>query len=150
MKSVEANEAGETMRVKLAAAEAEVERLRAALDLAGDLSKVEARAEQAEAERDTLRDSYDAAAAAWGRDALRAELLCRDALIKDHLARILHLENRVDAEAHRAEKAEAALRDLVRGAEITFADERIGYEEIQVDRGTLARARAFLAPEEKP
>ena len=37
-----------------------------------------------------------------------------------------------------------ALIDLVRGAAITFSDERIGYEEIQVDRGALARARAAL------
>lgn len=37
-----------------------------------------------------------------------------------------------------------ALLDLVRGAAITFSDERVGYEEIQVDRGALHRARAAL------
>ena len=141
MKSVEANEAGETMRVKLAAAEAEVERLRAALDLAGDLSKVEARAEQAEAERDTLR----------------AELLCRDALIKDHLARILHLENRVDAEAHRAEKAEAALRVMINATVRMATGLYLSVNENQWPEWVvrdLARAHAVLrdtAPrEEKP
>ena len=35
------------------------------------------------------------------------ELSCRDALIKDHLAKILHLENRIDVEAHRADELDA-------------------------------------------
>lgn len=37
---------------------------------------------------------------------LHKELSCRDALIKDHLGKILHLENRIDDEAFRAETAE--------------------------------------------
>ncbi len=52
--------------------------------------------------RDALRE----------RNAAERELSCRDALIRDHLAKIMHLENRVDAEAHRAEHAEAQLEDM--------------------------------------
>ena len=43
------------------------------------------------------------------RDRLKGELLCRDRLIKEHLAQILHLENRLDAEARRAKLAEREL-----------------------------------------
>ncbi len=35
------------------------------------------------------------------------ELASRDALISDHLRKIMHLENRVDTEAYRADAAEA-------------------------------------------
>ena len=49
MKSVEANEAGETMRVKLAAAEAEVERLRGLTSKVDYDMYLKARAEKAEA-----------------------------------------------------------------------------------------------------
>jgi hypothetical protein len=35
----------------------------------------------------------------------------KDALIKDHLAKIMHLENRVDEEAFRAEAAENKLKE---------------------------------------
>lgn len=45
-------------------------------------------------------------------EAQAAELRCRDALIKDHLGKIMHLENRVDEEAHRAETAEARIAEL--------------------------------------
>ncbi len=46
---------------------------------------------------------------------LQKELSCRDALIKDHLGKILHLENRVDEEALRADQADELLagRDVV-------------------------------------
>lgn len=43
---------------------------------------------------------------------LKRELSCRDALIKDHLAKIMHLENRVDVEAYRAEAFEAEVKRL--------------------------------------
>lgn len=41
-----------------------------------------------------------------------AEIACRDALIKDHLRKILHLENRIEEEHYRAEKAEAEIARL--------------------------------------
>lgn len=40
---------------------------------------------------------------------VEAELSCREKLIKDHLRKIMHLENRVEDEAIRAEAAEAKL-----------------------------------------
>ena len=54
------------------------------------------------------------------------ELACRDALIQDHLAKIMHLENRVDAEAHRAERAEAA-RDAARAVLKSIEWAAVGY-----------------------
>ena len=73
-----------------------------------------------EARAETWKDCTEKVVAA--RDELRAEvarlrreLLCRDDLIKDHLAKILHLENRVDTEAHRGDKAGAALRYIAQG-----------------------------------
>jgi len=43
-----------------------------------------------------LQRSLDVASAE--RDALRKELACRDALISDHLRKIMHLENRIEEE----------------------------------------------------
>lgn len=45
---------------------------------------------------------------------LARELSCRDALIKDHLGKIMHLENRIEEECARAEAAEARLATLDR------------------------------------
>jgi len=57
MKSVEANEAGETMRVKLAAAEAERDALRALLHQSREVEGgAQTRVLDLEAERDTLRE----------------------------------------------------------------------------------------------
>jgi hypothetical protein len=69
------------------------------------------------------------------------EIACRDAVIKDHLAKILHLENRVDAEAFRAERAETALRDTRCCLHVQ------GHWDCAV---THARARADLAPVAEP
>jgi hypothetical protein len=40
-----------------------------------------------------------------------------------------------------------ALDDLVDGAAVTFEDERVPYEDVQLSRGALARARAALRGE---
>jgi hypothetical protein len=68
---------------------------------------IDAIADAIQSERDTQ------AAMAKQVEMLKRELECREALIKQHLATILHLENRVDAEAQRAEAAESALREVV-------------------------------------
>jgi chromosome segregation ATPase len=102
----------------VAALRAEVDALMDDVQSTGKLwGEAVARAVKAEAEVQRLRTQVEnllhhmtSEEATAEVERLRAELLCRDALIKDHLAKILHLENRVDAKAHRADKAEAALR----------------------------------------
>ncbi len=48
-------------------------------------------------------------------DKAERELACRDALISDHLRKIMHLENRMEDEVARAEKAEATAAAHVSG-----------------------------------
>lgn len=91
-----------------------------------------------------------------------AELTCRESLIKDHLGKIMHLENRVDAEAFRAETAEARIAELEAHPSAQSSDNnvervaRIIREEIvrqyrDDERGKCPAGRTFyeeqIAPE---
>jgi hypothetical protein len=86
---------------------------------------------------------------------LRAEFACRDALIKDHLRKILHLENRVEAEDHRAESAERKLAMAVEALRpfTTLRATRLMTDgckyDFRVDAGWIRRARAALTELEK-
>ena len=75
---------------------------------------------KARAEITRLREALSSETAA--REKAERELACRDALIKDHLSTIMHLRNRVDDEAFRAETAEATIADLTRKLEATARD----------------------------
>ena len=71
------------------------------------------------------------------------ELSCRDALIKDHLTKILYLENRIDVETHRADELDDAvwlchagqddLRKELDAAESALAAEREKVEQLTTD-----------------
>jgi hypothetical protein len=73
------------------------------------------------------------------------ELACREEIIKDHLAKILHLENRVDAEAFRAKRAETALREAV-----SLITGELGADWGELHQSSWALIDAALAPVADP